>query len=150
VQAPSGLETSTPRLRQRVLESLAHDPHPADMRAPADAARERTGDLEEEVRVMNQELIPIVDDCYDQARERDPDSKGMLALEVRFASAAGVGGIIESIEPGAHNQLDDEELIECVRQSAYSIELGAPGVSGRRERHLTVRLGTGPDAARPE
>jgi hypothetical protein len=81
-----------------------------------------------------------VDECHEQALERNPRLGGMLALSVRFASAEGIGGIIESVEPGPDNQLKDDELIECVRQSAFSIELPAPSTGRDSDRYLTIPL----------
>jgi len=146
--------------RQRVLDALAHATTPkAGATATAAAGSgsrvypegtmaDKAGDFSEEVAVLNRDFIPLVSECYDQAHERNPKLSGMLALSVSFAHAEGVGGIIESVEPGPGNQVPDEDLLECVRQSAYSIELPEPqdekGRSGRNERFLTIPLGPPP------
>ena len=66
----------------------------------------------------------------------------MLALGVQLAVAEEVGGIIEALEPAqAINEIDDEELVECVRQSAFSIQLPEPTKSGRKDFQLTIPLG---------
>jgi hypothetical protein len=145
--------------RQRILDALdgARSPgprastpgdgaeHPKAGAAPGTMA-DRTGQLGPEVRVLNQDFLPLVDECYAQSRERDPNLSGMLALNVKFASAEGIGAIIEDVEPGPGNELDEEELIECVRQSAYSIELPKPRASGTSAVYLTIPLEAAQDA----
>lgn len=140
------------RYRARVLDSLqVAERRPVaengsaegtPQEAPPGTMVDRTGELgEENLRVLNHELIPLVDGCQDQARERDPRLSGMLALDVKLAGAEAVGGIIETLEPAPDlNQIADAELIECVRQSAFSIQLPAPTKSGRSELQLTIPL----------
>ena len=108
---------------------------------------DRSGDFGEEVTVLNRDFIPLVSECYDQAHERNPRLGGMLALSVSFAHAEGVGGIIESVEPGPGNQIRDADLLECVRQSAYSVELPEPRSNGRNDRYLTIPFGAPPEDA---
>jgi hypothetical protein len=155
-RAAGGVRPVTPeaeRLRKRVLDALPTrqrndatpnaNPNPAAAWHAPGTMVDRTGDLDKEtLRVLNHEFIPLVADCYDQARERDPHLRGMLAVTVELAGAEDVGGIIEAVEPAQdRNQLDDEELIECVRQSAFSIQFPAPHKSGRDSRQLTIPLG---------
>jgi hypothetical protein len=155
-QPAVGVRRVTPeaeRLRKRVLDGLqARQPNAATPSATAQPATaghapgtmvDRTGDLgADSMRVLNHEFIPLVAECYDQARERNPELRGMLAINVELAGAEEVGGIIEAVEPAEdRNQVQDEELMECVRQSAFSIRLPAPSKSGRGSRQLTIPLG---------
>jgi hypothetical protein len=103
--------------------------------------KDRSGLMGAEVRVINRELMPLIDECYDRAHERDPQLRGMLALGVVFASEQDAGAIIESVEPTARNEVPDEELIDCIRQSAFTIEFPNPVESSRREGELTIPLG---------
>jgi hypothetical protein len=107
---------------------------------------DRTGVHGDEVRVLNRDFIPLVSQCFDQAKERRPALRGMLALDVKMASAEGIGGVIESVEPAEINELNDDELIECVRQSAFSIELPTPKSDSRGEFQLTIPFGIRVDA----
>jgi hypothetical protein len=157
-RAQRPLDARAAARRQRVLDALAHGaaPNAAVLPGAAGAAgsgtrvykegtmADKVGDFGEEVGVLNRELLPLVGECYDQAHERNPRLTGMLALSVSFAHAEGVGGIIESVEPGPGNQLHDDELLECVRQSAYSIELPEPKSHGRNARFLTIPFGAAP------
>jgi hypothetical protein len=162
----AGARRPTPeaeRLRERVLDSLrarsGKSATPEDTKASSSAAQyapgtmvDRTGELSPEtMRVLNHEFIPLVAECYDQALERKPRLRGMLAVNLELADAEEVGSIIETVQPAPdRNQIDDEELIECVRQSAFSIELPMPATSGRRGLQLTIPLGEPltPDAGR--
>jgi hypothetical protein len=140
------------RWRGRVLDSLQKAPPQlvADNASSKPGAgaptpgtmADHTGELgEENLRVLNHEFLPLVDDCYQQARERNPQLRGMLALDVKLAGADDVGGIIETLEPAQEgNQVDDEELFECVRQSAFSIQFPAPTKSSRHFAQLTIPL----------
>jgi hypothetical protein len=68
---------------------------------------------------------------------------------VALAGAEEIGSIIEAVEAAQGlNELDDEELIECVRQSAFSIQLPVPIKSGRTSRQLTMPFGEPADAGR--
>lgn len=147
--------------RQRVLDALAQRTASSPSAAgtagasgtsgkreypPGTMADKSGGELAAEVKVLNHEFIPLVDECFDQAHERNPKLGGTLALSVTIAAAEGVGGIIESVEPAPMNQLHDEELIECARQSAFGIEMPNPKGNGRKEAQLTMPYGTPPDA----
>jgi hypothetical protein len=104
---------------------------------------DRTGELSAEaMRVLNHEFMPLVGECYDQAHERNPRLRGMLAVNVELAGVKEIGSIIEAVEAAQDiNELEDEELIECVRQSAFSIQLPIPVKSGRMSRQLTMPFG---------
>jgi hypothetical protein len=112
---------------------------------------DRTGEMSKEaMRVINHEFMPLVDECYEQARQRRPELRGMLAVGVKLAGAEEIGGIIEDLEPAPSNEVEDTELVECVRQSAFSIRLPAPSRNGRTGFEMTIPLGDEPgdDAGR--
>ena len=108
--------------------------------------RDRTGVMGDEVKVVNRELMPMVADCVDEAHERDPRLHGMLALGVKLANAEGVGSIFEAVEPGAKNEVDDAQMIDCIRQSAFSISLPMPKADSLQELQLTIPIDAAPDA----
>ena len=111
---------------------------------------DKTGELtQEETRILNQELMPLVGQCLDQAHERDPELKGMLAIQLHFARAEGLGSIVETAEPAPINDLDEPELLECVRQSAFTIEFPMPASDRRTGRQLTIPYGIDPKEWRP-
>jgi hypothetical protein len=145
--------TEVERLRTRVLDSLggrqrdtaeglAKGSKTSAAETPGNL-KDRTGELNPEtMRVLNHEFMPFVRECYDQAHERNPALRGMLAVSLELAGAEELGTIIEAVEPAsAINELADEELIECVRQSAFSLQLPMPLKSGRASRQLTMHFG---------
>lgn len=150
-------------LRARVLSSLREReqkrvaPAPGSTPTPSPAGDEqvrslvdKTGTLtEEELRVLNHELMPMISQCLDQAHERDPQLKGMLAVELAFASAEDLGSIVEAVEPAPINDLGDEELLDCVRQSAFTVDFPVPGKDGRSGGMLTIPFGIDPEDWRP-
>jgi hypothetical protein len=73
----------------------------------------------------------------------------MLAIEVKLAGADGIGSIIETVEPAPGNDIGDPELFDCVRQSAFSVDLPTPAANGASERLLTIPFEGAPDAAAP-
>ena len=93
--------------------------------------------------------MPLIDECYERAHERNPQLRGMLALGVKFASAEGVGSIIEAVEPEAMNEIPDPEFIDCIRQSAFTIELPMPTADRQRGGMMTIPFGIDAGAREP-
>jgi hypothetical protein len=161
--APRRPSAEQQRLRERVVQSLrareargsstaqtsAASGAPADAqdRAPREGTmKDKTGLMGDEVKVVNRELMPMVADCVDHAQERNPRLHGMLALGVKLASAEGVGTIFEAVEPGATNEVGDLELIDCIRQSAFTIELPKPKANRLNEWMMTIPVDAVSDA----
>ena len=111
--------------------------------------KDRTGLMGDEVKVINRELMPMVGQCVDEAHERNPRLHGMLGLSVQLASAEGVGSIFETVEPTATNEVNDAEMIDCIRQSAFTISLPAPKADSLHEGMLTIPIDPGRDVGTP-
>ena len=138
--------------RRRVLAApQAQTPlaSPAAAAAPPVGMKDRTGKMGPEVKAMNQQLLPLVDQCFDQAKERGVRGRGMLALAVKLTGAEGIGRIIESVEPAPNNAIPDPELIDCVRQSAFTVDLPPPTEGGMSQGVLTIPFEGAPDAGAP-
>jgi hypothetical protein len=140
------------RLRARVLDSLGGRPSalptaPAAVKRAAGELKDHTGELNPEtMRILSHEFMPLVEECYDQAHQRNPALGGMLAVNIELAGAEEFGTIIESVDPAPGvNQLADDELLDCVRQSAFSLQLPQPLKSGRASRQLTMPFGDTPE-----
>jgi hypothetical protein len=151
---PPPLTEAMRERRRRVLDSPAsRAPAPAPAPSPSGEAqgtmKDRTGKLGPEVKALNQQLLPLVGQCFDQAKERGVRGRGMLALGVKFAGAEGIGRIIEAVEPVDGNAIDDPELIDCVRQSAFTVDLPPPTADGASEATLTIPFEGAPDAGAP-
>ena len=101
---------------------------------------DRSGDHEYLLKVMNEELMPLVDECYGLAREKKPELAGLLVLDVALLGDAAIGGVVESVAPGASNEVVDEALLECVRESILSTTLPPPPEGGSDALSLSVPL----------
>lgn len=101
---------------------------------------DRTGNHPHLVKVMNEDLMPLVDECYAMARTRKPDLAGLLVLDVEMLGDAEIGGVVESIAPGKDNELTEPGLVECVRESLLSTSLPPPPSGGRDEIQMQLRL----------
>jgi hypothetical protein len=80
---------------------------------------------------LNRELMPLVNECVDQALARNPKLRGSLALDVTVAPMNDPlhkdRAIIEAVKEASRNKVEDAELVECIRQSSFAIEgLEAP------------------------
>jgi hypothetical protein len=140
---PSALPARTEELRRRVLAAAAEHRRNAPAPPHTGSSADDTGDFGElgkEVRAVGKQLVSLATACHEQALERQPRLGGMLALNVHLALAEGIGGIIESVEPASGNQIGDAQLIECIRQSAFGIELPPPSASHDTNQTLTISL----------
>ena len=86
--------------------------------------------------------MPLVDECLDQARERDPALQGMMAIGLDIIADAELGAVIESVKVPPLNEVDDAELLTCVRESALGTLLPPPEHDAREEIMLTIRVGS--------
>ncbi len=150
-----GFGGASERFRSRILDSVrTRHSAPAvprfgagDSGPPAVKVDDHAGDLAEEVHIIDREFMPLARQCYDQARGRMPGLRGMLSLDVKFATDPETGSIIESIEPTPGNQLGDLEFNECLRQSAFSLQFPAARAPGVSDRNVTLLFETDAGAA---
>lgn len=103
---------------------------------------DRTGDHEYLVKVMNEDLMPLADECYALARETQPALAGMLVLDFEIIGDEDVGGVIETVALGQGNELVDPGLVECMQESILSTTLPPPPPEhgGRDAVSLSLRL----------
>lgn len=155
-------------LRRRIVEALERRgrDEPAARRAgedgegggaAADKRKKAGGGVEEEaatpgglvdrsgnrgylMKVMNEELMPLVDECYGLARQAKPALAGELRLDVTLLGDAELGGVVDGVEPGKDNGLADPGLVECVQQSILALTLPPPPQGGRDEFSLSLKL----------
>ena len=103
--------------------------------------RDRTGDHGDLLRVMNEELMPLADECYALARDTNPELEGLLVLDIDIIGDEEIGGVIEAVRPGEANELVDPILLECMRESLFATTLPQPEESGRDAISLSMPLG---------
>lgn len=108
--------------------------------APAGQMVDRSGNREYLVKVMNEELIPLADECYAMAREKNPELAGMMAVDVDLVGDEDVGGVVEEVKTSASNEIKDEGLLECVRESLMAVTLPPPTEGGRDGFMLSMRF----------
>jgi hypothetical protein len=101
---------------------------------------DRTGNHGYLVKVMNEDLMPLADECYALARHSNPSLAGMLVLDFAFIGDEEIGGVVESVELGASNELLDPGLLECMRESILAITLPPPEHDGRDAISLSIPL----------
>lgn len=101
---------------------------------------DRTGNHGHMVKVMNEDLMPLVDECYALARETQPELTGMLVLNVEMLGDEDIGGVVESAGLGPDSEIVDPELLECVQESLLSITLPPPPEGGKDAIQMQMRL----------
>jgi hypothetical protein len=141
-------------LRERILErertraAIAEDPSPGgadddagDAPAPGPGLTDRIGGRDALMAALNQELMPLADECIEQAGERNPELRGMLALELELVADAELGAVIDAAGYPATNEVHDPELLDCIRETALSTSLPPPPEGGREAFMLTMPIG---------
>jgi hypothetical protein len=101
---------------------------------------DRTGNHGHMVKVMNEELMPLVDECYALARETQPELTGMLVLNVEMIGDEDIGGVVESAGLGPDSEIVDPALVECVHESLLSITLPPPPEGGKSAIQMQMLL----------
>jgi hypothetical protein len=106
---------------------------------------DRIGDRPYLTRVLSEEIMPLVDECLEAADDRGAELGGMLAVGMEIVADPEEGGIVDSAEISARNEVEDAELLQCVRQSVLSAILPAPEDGGRDQLEITIRTGEDSD-----
>ncbi|EDM77336.1 hypothetical protein PPSIR1_26503 [Plesiocystis pacifica SIR-1] len=93
------------------------------------------------VEALSAEFLPLTNECIEQARERDPELVGLLAVEVDMAGDPELGAVIDDVRfPDARNEVRDPELQTCIRETALSMLLPSPEQGGQERLMLTVPI----------
>ncbi len=154
VASPQRDRVRAAALRDQIARSLAERgrraaPPPADddddERPPGDL-KDRTGGgpgRAAMLQQLNHDLMPLIDECLEQARERDPELAGLLAIGIETAADEELGGVVEDAYAHEQNTVAAPELIECARESALSMIVPPPASSGRDKIMLTIPVGEG-------
>jgi len=133
---------------KRDLNNDPKQPAKANER-PAEAAGQApvVGDLQDRsgnhgylLKVMNEDLMPLADECYALALEQNPTLEGDLMLNIETIGDVEIGGVVEIVEPGPDNQIVDPLFLECMRESIFATTLPAPDESGRDAFMLSMPL----------
>lgn len=89
---------------------------------------------------LQDDVMPLADECYELALERDPTLQGGLDLQFEVVGDEDVGGLVDSVELLETSELQDEEMITCMRETLLSTIFPAPEGSGSTGVQLTLRF----------
>jgi hypothetical protein len=144
-------------LREKIAEALRRRQARAaedggDARAAAIAEPDPTAGKPGEIRdrsggalstfmgSINEDFMPLADECHTMATERGVQIEGMLDIEVAVIADEEEGGLVDSVDLGEGNEVEDVEFTQCVQESLLSTYFETPGESGAAEFRLTLRF----------
>jgi hypothetical protein len=81
------------------------------------------------IKTAIREILPLLRECYENAREDDAKLDGKLVLSYSIGGDDSVGGIVEEseIDVGESDDLaSNEALVRCVTETIYTIEIETP------------------------
>ena len=142
-------------VRKKILEGIREhqsrprepEPSPSPDR-PDDPEAERSGGIKDRsngelsnlIGTINEDLMPLADECYEQARETEPDLAGMLDINFQVIADEDIGGLVDAVELGGENEIENDGLVECVRESILSTIFPSPNETGEQGVRLTLRF----------
>jgi hypothetical protein len=111
--------------------------------AATESAEERASLDREYIRDAMREIVPLLAECYELAREEEPSLAGRLVVEFDIEGEPEVGGVIEASTIAEDSELRHPLLDECVRETMYVLALPAP--DGPGTVHVRYPLVMSPD-----
>ena len=130
-------------LQRRIIESLLAplDGGPTPAEAPGSGpstspprAYGNNTDLDRAYiqQVMREDLFPLARQCYDQLLERQPDAGGKISLHFGIVGDAHLGGYVDdaTIDAGTPEDIQDPEMLTCIRESMLSVAFAPPTKGG--------------------
>ena len=113
----------------------ATPPGPAAPRQRATVAEEEEDEISalprEYIRGRIQEdLIPVAQECYASALADDPKLGGKLVLEFTIMGEPDVGGVVDQVKVGPDSDLTHAALVECMQESMLAVSFDAPRDGG--------------------
>jgi hypothetical protein len=80
--------------------------------------------------VVREDLVPLAQECYNDALHRVPDLGGTMTLEFAIMGDETVGGVVDHVELGEGTTIVDLEMSECIRESMLSVAFDPPEGGG--------------------
>jgi RNA polymerase sigma factor (sigma-70 family) len=148
VGAPSVRKLATRELRDQLLLAIRaeHERRISEARtttrpAPAATAHARPGSADNNedtddpdqdyVRDAMRALLPMVVDCYKQARITHPALAGTLVVNFTIEGEPGIGGVVtESAIDPEQSEIKDPDLGQCVEETMFALEIDPPTNGG--------------------
>lgn len=84
---------------------------------------------------LKDDLIPLIRECRKLSTSSDA---GRLQVAFELLADPDIGGIVESVEFPEGNEVVDEQILECIRESALSITFPSEA-AGRNRVRLSLR-----------
>ena len=102
---------------------------PSTWRTPSAAAHAFDKDyVRDRIRA---DYLPLAKDCYRQGLAKNPSLGGRLVTSFRIVGTKGTGGLIDWVDMSSEeNTLDDRDVLECLKQSLYSVTFDPPPNDG--------------------
>ncbi len=113
---------------------------PDDPGPPTGGLVDRTGTHNDMTEMLNEDLMPMVDECYGMARGTEPELEGLLTVEFEIISDQDIGSVVESVTLADSSELRGPALVECIQQSVLSLSWPRSEQSGRDAISLSLRL----------
>lgn len=132
--------------RERGEPTREDEPEPAaeeqdDAETPSEGITDRTGGkFGTLIGAINDDFLPLAQECYEQALETDPELRGMLDMNFQIIADEDIGGIVDEVELGEENELHNPGMHECVRETMLSTLFPPPPDSGSTGVRLTLRF----------
>ncbi len=123
--------------RRSAIQAAQATGTPKPLPAPAEANPQPTAEGEGDQSYLNRltpEVIGLLNGCREFMEGIDPS----VTLNAHVIGAPDVGMIVESVELSSHDGAS-EELLECLTESMYDLELGA--VEHSVDHEMTMMLG---------
>jgi RNA polymerase sigma factor (sigma-70 family) len=120
------------RAPSRVFDYAPDDPRRATATRPAGAPALPPGDLDKDyIRASVRELLPMIRECYEEGLARAPGLEGTITVHFTIDGEPEVGGVIgESSIVEENTTLADAQVLECVQETMYGIEIEPPQGGG--------------------
>jgi hypothetical protein len=119
---------------ERALEArrsnVEHRDPPAEDEAPVEEA---VLDKDYIRKVVKEQVIELVQECYNSVLVDDPTVGGKIVLNFTITGDESVGGVVEAVEIAEGTTLLDPEMGECVAESMASATFDPPKGGGTVE-----------------
>lgn len=135
--------------REAADRTAAHAPPntPEPGHAKGDIKDKSGGNLSGFIATINEDFMPLADECYQQALETTPALHGMLDVNFEILADEDVAGMVDAIDLGEENEIHDAGMLECVRETMLSTIFPSPGHTGHDAVRLTLRFAPEEDTA---
>ncbi|MBX7082017.1 MAG: AgmX/PglI C-terminal domain-containing protein [Nannocystaceae bacterium] len=109
-----------------------------------------TGTLDKDyIRARIQEdLVPLAQECYESALEDDAALAGKLTMHFDIVGDADVGGVVDGAQVDPGSEIKHPALLECMRESMMSLSFAPPEGGGTVSVTYPFVFAAGDDAGK--